>query len=166
MVYNFKAGAHFKAGFDREAGATRLATILERDGQLELPAIIADGLEPSSPLHTEFEITPEEAVQAFHEKAADYLRRQFVVIVTDEDTKERREFRAVVPVFTVKDADHRSYVSMITAMSDEEQREQILWSALQELIAIRRKYRDLRELERVFSAIDATAKKIRKETAA
>lgn len=165
MVYDFKTGAHFRAGFDKKAGAFRLASILERDGSLELPAIIEDGLDPGSPLHPEFVVSPDEAVAAFHERTADYLRRQFIVIQTN-DAGERREFRAVVPVYTAKDADRRSYVSLITAMSDEDLREQILWAALKDLIAIRQKYRDLRELERVFTAIDATAKKFRKETAA
>jgi len=57
-------------------------------------------------------------------------------------------------------------IPFFSGMSDEDLREQILWAALKDLIAIRQKYRDLRELERVFTAIDATAKKFRKETAA
>lgn len=155
MVYQFKKAAHFKAGFDRGAAALRLASILERDGYLDTEAIIEDGTNPSSPLFPQFDISPDEAQQQAWERAAEYLRIQFVVIEVTGDTA--REVRAVFPVFTRESPDERRYIPTFDALGDDDYRQQVLDQALRDLISLRRKYADLKELARIFAAIDKTA---------
>lgn len=158
MVFRFKSAAHFRAGFNREAGAARLAQLLERDGSLERDAIIADGLQPESPLHPQFDIAPDEALRAAYEREADYLRRNFVTIVKTEGG-EPREIRAVVPVRApdAEEDEPRRYVATVFALADPFYRPQVLDQALAEFVALRRKYADLKELSRIHTAIDKMA---------
>jgi len=160
MIYKMKDTAHYREGFDREAGAGRLAAILERDGRLETAAIIADGIQPESPLHPQFTMNADEALQSLWVIEARYLQRSFIVVKTLE-SGEKREYRAVTPVYTRADADTRRFVSTIDAMADPEYRAQILHRALVDLLSLRRKYADLQELATVFQAIDKVAKVIR-----
>lgn len=158
MIYKMKDAARFRPGFDRDAGAARLAQLLERDGSLEIEAIIQDGVLPDSPLHPQFTMDPDEALRATWEREAAYLQRSFVVVIDTGGAP--REVRAVVPVFTRLDADNRRYIPTVVALSDADYRSQVLQQALTDLLALRRKYADLEELARIFKAIDATAKRM------
>lgn len=159
MVYSFKEAAHFRAGFNRDAAAARLGSLLERDGYLSNEAIIEDGLREDSPLHPQFSFTADEALAEVHERQAEYLKRTFVTIIREDDDEEAREIRAVVPVYTREHPEERRYIATVEALSDAEYREQVLSQALSEMLALRRKYTDIQEFARIFKAIDAVAAK-------
>lgn len=159
MTFKFKDAARFRPGFNREAGAARLAQLLERDGALEVDAIVDDGLKEESPLHPQFAFGAEEALQEAYRREAEYLRRTFVTVIVTPSGEER-EIRAVMAVYEQPDDEGRRFISAVRALGDDEYRHQVLETALSELIALRRKYAELEELARVFAAIDRAAKKL------
>lgn len=163
MVYHFKDDARFRSDFDKEAGSARMASILARDGYLGIKEIVEDGINPSSPLHPEFVVDAKTAIAAYREERAEYLRRHFVITVTDEITKEKSTIRATVQIEDDHNPGRKIFVATLGAMSDAEKRKQVLWSALKELIAVRQKYRTISELARVFEIIDETAKNYRED---
>lgn len=154
-AYRFHEAAHFRAGFNREAGAARLAELLRRDGELTTEAIITEGLKPKSPLHPQFDIDPDTLLAEAYEHEAQYLRRVFYVY----EPETNREVRATVAVYTRETPEEQSFISTFAALSDEEYRDQVLTQALNEFLALRRKWSDLQEFARIFKAIDSTAKK-------
>ena len=159
MIFKFKDAARFRPGFNREAAAARLAQILERDGALEVDAIVDDGLREDSPLHPQFAFSADEALQDAYRREAEYLRRTFVTVIVTP-AGDQREVRAVLPVLVQPDDEGRRFISSVRALSDDEYRHQILETALAELVALRRKYAELEELARVFAAIDRAAKRL------
>lgn len=160
MVFKFKDAAHFRPDFDKQAGAARLAAMLERDGSLSTAALIKDGQDKRSPLYPQFTHDPAEALRRVWTAEADYLRRAFVTVVPDEKGIAR-EVRAVVPVYATEDAEERIYVSTVEAMSNEDYRKQVLQDAIDDFIVLRRKWADLEELVGIFRSIDRTAKNLR-----
>jgi hypothetical protein len=158
IQYGFKSRAIFPPAFDREAGAQRLASLLEREGDLSIESILRDARRKESPLRSAFTWDAGDALSKVQEQEADYLRRQFVVVTIERD--EVREMRAVVPVIVHDDPDGpRRYIPTMDALSDEAYREQVLRQALKELQALRRKYAELQELAAIFRAIDRASKR-------
>jgi len=88
------------------------------------------------------------------ETEAGYLIRSVVAIQSDEP--ESPATSAFVSVVTRAQGE-REYLPTVAAMKDEDYRQQVLAEALNDFVALRRRYRDLHELALVFAAIDAVA---------
>lgn len=158
-VYKFKDAARLPKGLDAQAVGDRIAQLKESEGAgFKAESIVRDARPAKSPLHGAFTWDDKQAAEAYRLQEAGHLIRSIVQIVGQDD--EAREVRAFVSV-TVRDVDEQRFVSIVTAMSDEDYRRQVLETALDEMLALRHKYQDLEELARIFKAIDETAKKLR-----
>lgn len=107
------------------------------------------GKEAKNPLHPAFEWNDKAAAHAFRIEQAKYLIRSVEVVV--EERPEAKPIRAFVSVVREED---RSYTSVSDALSAPDLRQQVLTTALRELVAWRDRYAELVELATVFAAID------------
>lgn len=159
MVYQWKPGTRLSA--DPQAVGERLEVLQARHGDaLTAEQVVEDARDESSPLHPCFEWDDTVAAEEYRKEQARYLLRALIVVSEPEEegaaegrpAPEGRAHRAYV---VVREEDDDRYVPTVRAMSDEELRNQVLAQALAELRAVQRKYAELRELARVFEAIDA-----------
>jgi hypothetical protein len=125
---------------------------LERQHGMVTPRLIVDDARPQqSLLHKCFEWNDAEAAEKYRETQAGYLLRNLIAVKVTSMQQEQSDVRAFVSV--VKN-DNNCFVSVATAMSNEDMRQQILENALSELQAIKKKYTQLEELAEVFAALD------------
>jgi hypothetical protein len=157
-VYRFKEAAHLPTGLDAQLVGERIARLKELGGGFTAEKVVDDARSESSPLHAAF--TWDDAVAAERQRLSEagYLVRSIVTIRKEADGSERED-RAFVPV-VVREVEERRYLPIATAMSDDDYREQVLRRALGEMLTLRRKYRDLEALARIFAAIDETAEQL------
>jgi hypothetical protein len=158
MIFEWSAGAHVM--LDAQEAGQHLEEIKVRCGELTPAAVVDDARMRDSPLHPYFEWDDCKAAAKHREDQARYLIRHLVVRIEEEDEKapERAPVRAF---FSVEDRQaRRSYVPMAEAMSDADMRKQVLERGLNELHGWRRRYADLTEFSKVYSAIDSTQKKL------
>lgn len=156
MGPTFKEQTRFRKGFDRKAGAARMQALFDRLESVTRDDVIADAQKASSPLHGAFIWDADEALGHSHRLTAHYLLSNFVPVQPAE-YMGRPAFEGVVPVYLSEDDDKREYVKPEVALARPDYRAQVLGQALKELRSFRRKYRTLKELSKVFEAIDEVA---------
>lgn len=159
MIYRFKDAAHLPRGLDAQAVGETLDAIRETEGSGFTPeSVVHAARSKRSPLHAAFTWDDGEAAEKYRLTEASYLIRTVVVVVHDDERGEDREERAFVPV-TVRDADESRYLPIVDVISDDDYRRQHAERLLSELIAVRRRGQDFKEFARVWTAIDAAAKR-------
>lgn len=147
MIYEWKRSLPIKA---QQAGE-RLETLERRHGMITPKLVVDDARPEKSLLHPIFEWNDAEAAERYREHQAGQMLRNLVAVKVIPTQEEQSEVRAFVSI--TKD-DSPGYVSVTTAMSDNNMRQQLLETALSELQAIKKKYSQLEELAQVFAAID------------
>ena len=120
-------------------------------GVLAPAAVVRQAKKRTSAMHGYFEWDDTDAAQKYREHQARLLIRA-VIIVPPDDNEETHSF-----VNVVYNEAEREYRHVIDVLSDDELRERLLASALDELKAFKRKYKQLKELVAVFAAIDNAA---------
>lgn len=120
----------------------------KHEGRL-IPEHVVDAARPkSSPLHNRFTWDDGEAAEKWRVHQARMLINVCVEVLGDGLAKS--------PVFVSLSVDRpegRGYRLMTSVMSDTESRDQLLKDALTDLATFQKKYRSLKELAEVFSAV-------------
>jgi len=145
--YGWKAGAHTKK-LDLEAVVPVLQRLEAKHGALTPEDVLTEAQKRTSPLHGFFTWDDSEAARLHRlAEARDLIRSVTVTYVgTDEPTRTVRAF--------VHYGEASVYESMAHVLADDEKRAALLAMAMADLASWRRKYADLKELAKVFAAMD------------
>jgi hypothetical protein len=150
--FGFAAGYHLP-GLDPDTVGERLSTLRADLGSgFTKAAVVADAKDNPEPYGDYFVWDDAKAGAKYREEQAGYLIRAVVVHRDEEDKPPVRAFVSVVERESEKDR----YLPLVTAMSDEDYRDQMLSDALRYFISGRRRYAEYQGLARIFAAIDAT----------
>jgi hypothetical protein len=128
-----------------------LQRIADRNNGLLLPEeVVKAAKSPKSALHTCFEWDNTKAAQAHRLWQA----RQLISVTVNylNNTKE------TVPMFVSLSSDREKgggYRTLVSVLSDDEQRKQLLEDAYEDMQTFKRKYKRLEELTEVFEAMEA-----------
>lgn len=116
------------------------------------PQVVVEESKPKDAiLHKCFEWNDAKAADKYREQQARVLIANIVTVKIEDEQEEIKPVRAFINVF---DCDEPAkYVSLETALNDENYKKQMLDSALKELKSFQQKYSNLQELTEVFSAI-------------
>ncbi|MCM0758068.1 hypothetical protein M7775_05690 [Sporomusa sphaeroides DSM 2875] len=145
MIYDWKRAMPVKA---QDAGEHLKK--LERQHGAVTPKLIVDDARPKTALlHKCFEWNDGIAAEKYRESQAGFILRNLVTVSVTK-TEEQSEVRAFVNI--IKEGDSK-FISVTTAMSDDDMRQQVLNNALSELMAFKKKYGQLEELAEVFTAV-------------
>lgn len=161
--FEFKAAARIPKGVDAQACGERIEELRSsRGGELQEVDIIEDSRDESSPYHQVFEWDrPDEELAAEHRKElARHLLRSFVVTIITPKQETIVINNPYVTTPRPNKPNASSYTSVEDAMADPEKRNHVIRTALRELLALRRKYAELTELQQVFTVIDKFAKRV------
>ena len=121
-------------------------------GQLTAAAVLKDARSKRSPLHDFFQWDDAAAAEQFRLRQAAYLLRSITIEVTKDDRPPIR-----VRAFYHIDPDEEEgghYAPLAVVVDRPEYREQLLARAVKELREMRRRYRMLQELDRIWAAIE------------
>jgi hypothetical protein len=151
--YKIKQAAVRAKSLNADVVGGVMEEIVERTGSLT-PEALVDAAKPKKhPLHDYFMWDDAQAGREYREHQANYLIRA-VVRVEEEGDREVRAFVSVIPDEDGESGTTAVYQPIMVVFADVELRKQVLHSALKELEAWQRKYRDLEELVDVIRAAD------------
>lgn len=129
-----------------------LEGIYERDGVLHPVTVLDEAADPEHPLHGCFTWDDSEAARQHRLNQARQLIRVAVTVIPSLNSGPVRQF---VSISSMRKTGTGSYLAMIDVVSDEARYQQMLQDALTTLVGFERRYRHIRELGPVFSAIAA-----------
>lgn len=137
--------------------AALLAIASARDGLLNPSDIVDAARDESSVLHDEFEWDDSAAAEAYRLAQAGALVRRVKLTVMRVDHSARQ-----VRISTTREYQSRpsqrskdgGYEPVVSIMSDEAKRAELLQQVMRELAAYRKRYAELSELRDVWSAVD------------
>jgi len=135
--------------------------IVDRDGKCRAAALVAEARSVDSPIHDYFEWEDTLAAQKYREVQARTLIARLRVVYQKTNTP--------VPAFVSVERDpdvdepRGGYLDVKTAMTHDDTKEKVLWSALSELEAVRRRYGALQELDEVWSKVKQISTKVRRQ---
>lgn len=144
MVYKFKSGSYIKAD-PQIAGA--MLERLEAENNLTAKALVDANRDESAPLHNEFEWDDSIAAEAYRETQARHIINCIEIV--------REEAEPVRAFFNITRGEP-VYHHINAILQEKDSRDALLKAALAELICFKKKYKNLVELAKVFSAIDET----------
>ncbi len=127
-------------------------------GVLKPNAIVDRAVNADNILHPIFTWDDSEAAVKFRAEQARKLVRSIMVIRKDKKDTVSRPERMYTSVSSspVKETTNKVYVGIDEALSDPIMRDEVLSRAIREALAYRKKYAELSELAKVFTAIDET----------
>ena len=123
----------------------------ENGGILRAEAVVAAARNKNSPLHPKFEWDDSEAAEQYRLWQARTLIR--VTVSYTEDDKDKMPVRVFVSLTPDRKENGGGYRTMVSVMSNREQREQMLTDAHAEMDLFMAKYNALKELSEVFVAM-------------
>jgi len=136
-----------------------IKSLRDRRG-LILPSSVVEAARSSrSPLHKYFDWNDNKAAHEWRLQQARYLIRQCVEVI--ELVKDKPQDIHVFVSLPSERNKKGGYRLMVDVLNDEERCGKMLQAALDELMRVRNKYANLRELASIFEAIDRVAKKKR-----
>ena len=148
MIYQWKAAA--VVAVEAQTAGEELERIRTfHNGRLDANDVVEASRLPTAPLHPAFEWDDQRAAAEHRRQQAMYMIRSIDVVVEKTDG-------AAAPVrafVSVKRDEDRSYTSIQHALADEGLRVQVVRQAWAELEAWHRRYAELSELAKIFSAI-------------
>lgn len=154
-LYAWKEATAYHHVVTPEVAASEIERILAH-GELTPTAVVDAARPPDAPLHPEFEWDDHEAAEQWRKEQARHLIAHIVVTYAHED-KSPLQVRAYS---SISDIDGRVYVRTDAAMSEEDARTRLLATALRELDAMRKRYRDLNELASIFLAAEEVKQRL------
>ena len=104
--------------------------------------------DPKSPTHTMIEWRDDVAAEAYRLEQAKNIIRSIVVIQEDTDPVEKDRGFVITP------GGQSTYVSLQSALNNEEWKEHLLAQARKDMIAFKAKYRRIAELAAVIDEMD------------
>lgn len=147
MIYKWKIPNLLPV--DAQVAGEELDRIYRENGRLEPARIVDESRDSAAPLHPCFEWDDVVAAEKYRQTQAQMIVRS-IVTVHETPNREPVETRAFVSV-------QREYKPIEVVTSSEEQMQELLRTALAELMAFRRKYSILSELAGVMRAIEEVA---------
>jgi len=127
----------------------------ENNGLLQPEVVVAEAKPETSPLHSRFEWDNTVAGQNYRIWQARQLIRVVVEVVAGTD----RTTNVFVSLTSDREKESGGYRILTHVLSDNEMRHQLLADALSDLELFREKYKELRELAVIFSAIKKIKRK-------
>ena len=148
MVYQYKVPY---ARVSAQTAGEELARIEKEKGSLTPEMVVDESREDDAPLHPVFEWNDKKAAERYRIVQAGSLIRNVTVKIEEVPRMEPvRAFVNVAPVGKRKGV----FVSIKSAMTDEDGRETVVARAMAELERVKEKYKDLQELAGIFAEID------------
>lgn len=148
MVYQYKVPY---ARVSAQTAGEELARIEREKGTLTPELVVDASREESAPLHPVFEWDDKKAAESYRIVQAGSLIRNVTVKI--EEVPRMEPVRAFVNVASVGQR-KGIFVSIKSAMTDEDGRETVVARAMAELERVKEKYKDLQELAGIFAEID------------
>ena len=150
MKYIWRNGA--RIGVDANVAGVVLTAMAEENGMLTPQSLVDESRPVEAPLHPAFEWEDPRAAELYREHQARHIIRSIMIVRADDEEKSEP-----IHVFinVVRDEQESAYVTIQAAMSDDVLRLQVLERALGELKAFQKKYRQIKELAKVFEAINS-----------
>lgn len=147
-VYRFKESAYVPRSVDPQAAGERIESLKERG--LSTPADIVEDARPEdAPTHDAFTWDDSVAGPKWRLKEARELVNGLEIV-----NIETGESAPAFISLEIHETQARGYVSSLETLTDADYRSQMLHEAKDALVAWRRRYKALSELERIFSVID------------
>ena len=143
MVYQWKKCNHCK-GSAQVAG--EICEQLEKAGQLSAKNLLDVSRPEDAPLHDSFEWDDSVAAERYREDQAREIIRSIVIV--PEKSNPVRGF------FKIESAEP-TYQSIQSVLQNEDSTQKLLATAFRELSAIQNKYASLRQLNKVWEAVEA-----------
>lgn len=147
MIYKWKIPNLLPV--DAQTAGEELDRIYRENGRLEPARIVDESRDSAAPLHPCFEWDDVVAAEKYRQTQAQMIVRS-IVTVQEKPNRELVETRAFVSV-------QQEYKPIEVVANSEEQMQELLRTALAELMAFRRKYSILSELAGVMRAIEEVA---------
>lgn len=149
-TYEMKKGS--RTGLKADLVVRELEKLSKRHGELRPADVVRAASSPAHPFHNYFEWDDTIAAAKFRIVQAQKLLR-VVILVQETDGEESVPIR-VRAYQNIQDDDSQYYCSTVKAMSDDHLRQKVLAQALREMNTFKEKYRDLKELAKVFEALE------------
>lgn len=142
MVYEWKIPSLF--GVDANKAGAELERIYEESGSLEPSQVVEASRPKKAPLHGCFEWDDEVAAEKYRESQARHIIRNITVV--DETDEEQEPIRAFVSV-------QDTYRPLCVVLESRDMTAELMASAMRDLRTFEMKYRQLQQLQPVFTAI-------------
>jgi hypothetical protein len=150
MVYKWKRNYY---PVDAQTAGQELESIEKEYGGIR-PEIVVDRSRPEEAvLHGCFDWNDGTAAEKWREQQARVLIGQIVCVRVEESEPEVRAF-ACVSYQREDEEQENKYVSIEVVLADEGYKKQLYERALRELNSFQKKYRELREFDKIFFDID------------
>lgn len=143
MIYKFNIEGVFPV--KAQTAGEEMARIYDKRGVLDPADIVEESRDAAAPLHPCFEWDDAKAAEKYREQQAEKLIRAIVIV--EETPKGPQTIRAFPHV-------EQHYHPIQVVLSSEKRTEELLHTALRELISFEKKYEALSALNGVFAAID------------
>ena len=149
MVYDWK----IPMSVDAQSAGEELARIENKNGALTPESVLEESRAENAVLHDCFEWDDSIAAEKYRVNQARFIIRNIVTVgtISKDNTPKNVQFRAFV---NVSDNSAGKFISIKTAMSNEDYKAQVLRNAAMELKAFKTKYQIYSELADVFVAAD------------
>lgn len=154
MVYQYKWRIN-KYPVSAETAGEYIEELDRKNGKVTPNILLDSSRSEDSVMHPCFEWNDDVAAEKYRvSQARDIIGNLVCVAVSKGNEEPQKPTRAFVNVSESKKAG--TFRPVHTAMKDEEMRKVVLRNALKELFEIKNKYDGLKELSRVFEAIEET----------
>ncbi len=149
--YKWKSNSRVKVKVN--AAADEINRIIKARGYITPPILLAEAKKERNPLHSCFEWNDTVAANMYREQQAGYIIRSIetVIDVGEDESIRIRAFQSVVK------EDDTVYVTVQQARQTPELWEQVVAKALLEIHNWRETYKNIKEFETIFDAIDQIA---------
>jgi len=150
MVYKYR---YTQYPVEAQLAGEEIETIQRECGVCDAKTVVDRSRPKTSVLHECFEWKDGLAAEKWREQQARVLIGQIVRVNVESQEPEVRAF-VCVSYKTEEEKQQNKYVSIDTALNDEEYRSQLFKKALDEIKYFQSKYRNLKEFEKIFQGID------------
>jgi len=158
--YKIVKGAHIENKKAQAYGEELVKIAKENKNRLKPEMVLDESRKKGSVLHDYFEWDDSLAGEKYRIEQARYLIRS--IKITIEHGDEKYEVRSFISLM-IQNGDvkpERKYIPSEVVFKDKVFRKQAIKEAMSEFIAIQMKYRDIKELAEIFSAIKEVQKKL------
>lgn len=159
MVYKWSIGMFSKV--DANDVGKEFEKIEKKNGEVTKSAIVDAARNKNNVMHDLFEWDDAIAGEKYRLSQAGTI---MAALIVEKEQNMNYGGRAYVNIERSEEIGTKGrYVNYESAMSDDEMRSVILRNALKELVSFKEKYKELKELEKVFAAIDFTQEEFKFE---
>lgn len=148
MIYRWKPG-HW-LGVPAQVAGDRIESIRAERGRVHAADLVDDARPDDAPLHPCFEWDDSTAAEKFRVSQARQVLENLICVPIE--APESQPLRAFIAIGAPNEP--HDYTPLSTVMSDEELRRKALRAALEELNRIKARYAELRELSKVWEALE------------